>query len=799
MPGPPDVQTVLSLDFDPASLPTTRASSPQPPAPTHGDGNDIAESQVVDAISVADDTASGRDTPPLRAQAAPPASVNFTPMRKGKIHGLEDSPTNRQTVSDRKTRAQEEMAAKGRAVDALRAERLKLSAQRKQVAGGDAVHSSGIPVWGGGATGYSKAKTAFWPPDPFARARAESESARAASATTAAKRAATAGTGGPKPLVMAPRPSSVMHGKQRASLRSGSPPPTAGPSSLRYQAVPQSTRSEPWRPFTQYLPHQRRDSDGSDGGPAPRAQAPSVDVRGRGHAQASTGKGKGKAPAATQRSPTPDTDREEALEREYAAADAADMERLNEEAARHIQERLWAEEREYNRAHRSASHASVDDPMDEDVFGDEDDDVEVIASDSEHGGAQADGYDSFDDISDPDGPDDKDEEAALINIEPALGDDRAKAAARASIFADTKARIRWSPPTYEPIAGMTQAKMVSGIDPAQLEQHIRSAYCLEDVYIGVVHAVGGTRAAELDRVTLITALDAMISLTCRTGTKVLFSAARQDQNGPSLRPGTVLIDTHDEDLGALWQESAHWAMAGVRITIQKYHQPNSAFMVTLEGTRRNAQSVAHGVRNAARKLTPLKNVFRQYNLIHPGLGKAARDNLIRSVVARPMTLTSRKALGFGTVQYNIYARLHERAQDIEPRVLTGDENVDGFPPLSAEMHWAVRDAFRQVAIIDGRLGDATPIDVPWDCNLCFAEEHPAGKCHLKEVEGWFKSYDEFLAANAPPDRADKPKADVKGKAKAAPTRGGRGGSRGRGGSARGGSTRGAPPRRAGAA
>ena len=116
-----------------------------------------------------------------------------------------------------------------------------------------------------------------------------------------------------------------------------------------------------------------------------------------------------------------------------------------------------------------------------------------------------------------------------------------------------------------------------------------------------------------------------------------------------------------------------------------------------------------------------------------------------------------------------------------------------------EMHRAMRDAFQHVAIIDGRLGDATPIDVPWDCGLCFAEDHPVGKCHLKEVDGWFKTYEEFLAANAPAERLDRPRPDNKGKPRGGPPRGGRGGGRGRGGSTRVGPTKSTLPRRTGGA
>ena len=124
----------------------------------------------------------------------------------------------------------------------------------------------------------------------------------------------------------------------------------------------------------------------------------------------------------------------------------------------------------------------------EDDFDDDfDEGVDVLASDSDDAADGAGGYDSFDEISNVTSVGDEEDKPPLLNIEPAMGDDRAKAASRSSIFSETKARIRWSPITCEPIAGMTQAKLVAGIDPTQLRQHVSAAKSVENVFIGVVH------------------------------------------------------------------------------------------------------------------------------------------------------------------------------------------------------------------------------------------------------------------------------------------------------------------------
>ncbi|EJD33589.1 hypothetical protein AURDEDRAFT_131608 [Auricularia subglabra TFB-10046 SS5] len=437
--------------------------------------------------------------------------------------------------------------------------------------------------------------------------------------------------------------------------------------------------------------------------------------------------------------------------------DVDDIEDYNEAVARHIQQELWEQERAYNRQQRAQSRATAD-PMDED--------------ERETGGGPqytSDGPDSeaayvareprnetYEDIEDFTSDESVAKASPTPNIEPAHGKDRAMAAARADIFADTQARIRWSPVVAGPIDGMSQDKLCASINPTQLHEFESRADSIDNLYVGIVHYVGRSRPTEMDRVTIGNALNGMIKLMCRRSTEVTFAITRQDPRGPRVRAGTVLIDTPEAELHDAWQGSAHWAQAGICITIQKYKPRHSAFMVTVEGTRMNHHSVTRAAQDAARSLPQLTAAFRQYGIENLGKGRAARESFISSIHATPLPVKAKKGHSFPAGQFNLYTGLKERKANIDPGKLTGINKIDGFPALLSDLHQCIRGAFQKIYIGNWKLGDATPIKKAWDCFHCLSESHPPGLCELNAVEGWFKKYEDFLTAR--PETAPTPKA-----------------------------------------
>ncbi|EJD41696.1 hypothetical protein AURDEDRAFT_126839 [Auricularia subglabra TFB-10046 SS5] len=805
---------LASLDFEPAGegQPTTA------PEPTS------AAQKGPDSLTVSTASHGREKSPEVQEEdaASPPASLsasitaqpNFSPMKPGKIRGLEDSPSNRKEEAARWARAQADMIEKGRIVENMRNGRFKAPERRKSISGGDVIRDGGFPIWGkrdahakqkGPIFQYERPVKIPERADPFQSVATRNKKLQELAKADKTASKASARPGSPKPLTMAPRSAKAPPGARNGGQGRPTPAPTAGPSGMR--------ATEEWPPLAP-VPRAHDEDDGksatSEERDFPRMdRRPLPPLRGFGEPA-----GRVRARRESLARPHLPLDRKSAKAESCRAS--TEQEEFNEAAARRIQAELWAEERAYNRSRRSQSQAADgDDPMDEDdvedehasapedddVFDDEADGPDVIVRDSGDEQDTRARRDSFDEVSDIQSVVSGYEQEPILNIEPAIGDDRAKAGARADIFADTQARVRWSQIICEPIDGMTQDKLLASIDPAQIRQFEDGARDSDDLFVGFVHAIGGTRSADIDRVTVVNALDAMIALTCRRGTEVTFSPARQDPHGPALRPGTVLIETADKELDALWQESPHWAQAGVRWTVQKYKRPHSAFMVTVEGTRRNRQAVEQGMKIAARTLPLLTSVFRDYNVKYPGKGRGARNNFINSITARPMSLKTRRGLGFGSVQFNLYARLKERNPDPATRYFTGEDEIDGYPPLTDEMHRRIRIAFKGITSRDDKLGDASPINPAWDCGSCTSESHPIGKCDLKDIEGWFKSYEEFAAANSGgANKRDGGKIDRKGKGKAAA--GPRApqakfGGAAAGGSGKGGPSRSAPHRRAG--